>query len=201
MISSMIDQRESDVHIPGMPKPGNQASSFFWEALSSDGVLGWRRGEIRVLQGHSPDQSASLANYSEFKTNGVPSFFLDMLVSIDLEIPPAEEVAKMLDPHVFAISYDSPAFNIPSKAAAADLALCLVASRIAMECKARVISPTSVTPAETAHALQEIGLNALAVGGIGIYPLAKKFATSPYLWTQYAKSDTALEFGRDDDDR
>lgn len=201
MISSMIDQEESDVHILGVPKPSNLASSIVWEALSSDGFLGWKGGRIRQLLDSAGDQSASLVTFNEFRLNGVPSFFLDMLVSIDLEIPPAEDVVRQLDPHVLSISFDAPAFNIPGKASSEDLAICLVASRIAMECRDRVVSPTDVTPAETVHALQDIGLNALAIGGVGIYPLAKRLVTSPHFWTPETEKETGRDFGGEDDAR
>ena len=201
MISSMIDQVGSDVHILGVPKPSNHASAVVWEALSSDGMVGWHGGKLRVSGGSKPDRSASLAIYNDFRLNGVPSFFLDMLVSIDLEIPPAEDVVRMLDPHVLSISFDSPAFNIPEKAGVEDLAVCLAASRIAMECRELVRSETGVTADETVHSLQDVGLYALAVGGVHVYSVAKRLVRDPDFWAILDSHEGAMDFGSENDDR
>lgn len=198
MISNMIDHDGSDVHIYGIPSMMSGASRAFWNALSSEELLGWYGGKIKFSSNLKPDPSAGLITHAQIKSSGVPSFFLDMLVSMDLEIPPAEIVLSSLDSHVVAISLDSPAFNIPEKAEIKDLALCVAASRIAWEIRGSLIRPTHVSEAEMEHALRDVGINALLIGGVEVYPYAKALLSDPDLWVRSASVDTqAMEFGED----
>jgi hypothetical protein len=194
MISSMIDQEPGYVHILGVPNPTSMASGFVWEALASDGLIGWHRGTLRYSGDSRPDDSSAVATCAEFAANGVPSFFLDMLVSVDLEIPPAEEVMALVDPHAANISLASAAFHLPSPANIEDLAVCMVASRIAMECREYFRRPSGVTEAEMIHALHDVGLNALAIGGVAVYSAAKRLLAHPYFWKKEPNGERGIDF-------
>jgi hypothetical protein len=139
--------------------------------------------------------------YADFEKNGVPAFFLDMLVSIDLEIPPVETVLAALDPIALLVSLDSPAFSIPATARTDELAACLVASRIAMECRNALVPPTGVSRTEVIKALQNVGIATLAIGGIAVYPAAKRLLADPTFWSAEEPSDDGMDFGRHGDDR
>jgi hypothetical protein len=135
------------------------------------------------------------ATQAIFEQKGIPSIFFDMLVSMDLEIPPAETVLSCLDPHVASVSFESPAFNLPDNAEIQDLAICLVASRIAWEVRGSLIRPTGVSAEDMENALSRVGLNALAIGGIGVYPYAKAILSDPDLWTKFEEPIAASDFG------
>lgn len=198
MISTMIDQAASDVHIPGAVPLTSEASRAVWMALSSDALLGWYRGGIRYSSDLDPDRSVMLETQAIFDQKGIPAIFFDMLVSMDLEIPPAETVLSCLDPHVTSISFISPGFNLPDTANVQDLAICLAASRIAWEVKGSLIRPTGISAETMETALQRIGLSALAIGGIGVYPYAKAILSDPELWTKIDLPDEGMDFGSED---
>lgn len=191
----MIDQVRSDVHIPGAAPLTSEASRAVWMTLSCDALLAWHGGEIRFSSDLEPDRSVTGLTQAIFREKGIPSIFFDMLVSMDLEIPPAATVLSHLDPHVTTISFESPAFNLPETASVQDLAICLVASRIAWEVRDSLIRPTGVTAEEIENELRRVGLNALAIGGIGVYPYAKAIVSDPCLWQKVEAADEGMEFG------
>ncbi|MBY3433250.1 hypothetical protein HFN89_03610 [Rhizobium laguerreae] len=173
----------------------SEASRAVWMALSSDALLGWYGGGIRYSSDLEEDRSVMLETEAIFEQKGIPSVFFDMLVSMDLEIPPAETVLSALDPHVTSISFASPAFNLPDTADVQDLAICLVASRIAWEVRGSLVRPTGVSAETMENALQRVGLNALAIGGIGVYPYAKAILSDPDLWAKIDLPQEGMDFG------
>jgi hypothetical protein len=191
----MIDQVGSDVHIPGAVPLTSEASRAVWMTLSCDALLGWYRGGISFSSDLDPDRSVTVETQAIFEQKGIPSIFFDMLVSMDLEIPPADTVLSCLDPHVTSISFASPAFNLPDTANVRDLAICLVASRIAWEVRGSLIRPTGVSAEDMENALRRVGLNALAIGGIGVYPYAKAILSDPELWTKIEHPQGGMDFG------
>lgn len=194
----MIDQVLSDVHIPGAVPLTSEASRAVWMALSCDTLLGWYDGGIRYSSDLEPDPSITGLTQAIFTEKGVPSIFLDMLISMDLEIPPAETVLSNLDPHVSAISFESPAFNLPEKADIQDLAICIAASRIAWEIRGSLTRPSGVSAEEMENALRRVGLNALAIGGIGVYPYAKAILADPDLWKKIEVVEAGMDFGSEE---
>ncbi|MCZ7861736.1 hypothetical protein O9X98_10130 [Agrobacterium salinitolerans] len=194
----MIDQVRSDVHIPGAAPLTSEASRAVWMALSCDALLGWYDGGIRYSSDLEPDRSVTGLTQAIFTEKGIPSIFLDMLISMDLEIPPAGTVLANLDPHVSTISFESPAFNLPERADIQDLAICIAASRIAWEIRDSLIRPSDVSTEEMENALRRVGLNALAIGGIGVYPYAKAILADPDLWKKIEVADTGMEFGSEE---
>ncbi|MDW9478840.1 hypothetical protein GOB57_09100 [Sinorhizobium meliloti] len=168
-------------------------------ALSCDALLGWYGGGIRFSSDLEPDRSVTGLTQAVFNEKGIPSIFLDMLISMDLEIPPAETVLSSLDPHVTSISFESPAFNLPENADVQDLAICLAASRIAWEIRGSLIRPTGVSAGEMESELRRVGLNSLAIGGIGVYPYAKAILSDPDLWRKSALTETGMEFGSEEE--
>jgi hypothetical protein len=191
----MIDQEPGHVHILGVPKPTSVASGVIWNALASDGLIGWHGGRLRYSGDSRPDDSAAVVTNADFEKNGVPSLFLDMLVSIDLEIPPAEKVIGILDRHVTNISLNSAAFSIPAKADIADLAACVAASRIATECREHFQRPSGINEETMVHSLHLVGLYALATGGSAVYSEAKLLVNRPDFWTVSPDVDRPSEFG------
>lgn len=191
----MIDQVRSDVHIPGAAPLTSEASRAVWMALSCDALLGWYDGGIRYSSDLEPDRSVTGLTQAIFTEKGIPSIFLDMLISMDLEIPPAETVLACLDPHVSTISFESPAFNLPERADIQDLAICIAASRIAWEIRGSLIKPADISLEEMENALRRVGLNALAIGGIGVYPYAKAILADPDLWKKTEVAEAGMEFG------
>jgi hypothetical protein len=198
-ISIMIDQVRSDVHIPGAAPLTSEASRAVWMALSCDALLGWYDGGIRYSSDLEPDRSVTGLTQAIFTEKGIPSIFLDMLISMDLEIPPAETVLSLLDPHVATVSFESPAFNLPENAEVQDLAICLAASRIAWEIRGSLIRPTNTSPEEMEIVLRRVGLNALAIGGIGVYPYAKAILADPELWKKTQIAEAGVDFGSDEE--
>lgn len=178
----MIDQVRGDVHIPGAVPLTSEASRVVWTALSCDSFLAWHRGAINFSNDLEPDFASTGLMQALFSQHGIPAFHLDVLVSLDLEIPPAEAVLSSMDPHVTTLSFNSPGFNIPEEAQLDGLAVCLAASRIAWEIRTRLIRPTGVKLEDLETKLRGIGLQCLAVGGIAVYPLAKAILADPGLW-------------------
>jgi hypothetical protein len=191
----MIDQVRSDVHISGAAPLKSEASRAVWMTLSCDALLAWHEGGISFSNDLKPDASVTGVTQEIFAKRGIPSIYFDMLISMDLEIPPAATVLACLDPHVTTISYESPAFNLPDKADVGDLAICLVASRIAWEVRNSLIRPTKVSLKDMETELQRVGLNAIEIGGVGVYSYAKAILSDPELWKTNHLVDEGMEFG------
>ena len=194
MISSMIDQDGGDVHIPLLDGHATDASRIFWTALSSDSLACWSNGLLSVSNGIKPDASATVMTQATATADGLPAVFLDMMVSLDLEVPPPAAVLAALEPHALAVSLDSPAFGLPDPADPSDLALCVAASRIAWEIRDLLVLPAGVDAREMERALHDVGLNALVIGGPAVYSRAKELLSDPDIWMPADDRYTGEEF-------
>ncbi len=192
-MTSMIDQEFSRVHTLGLKRPKNLASSIFELALDNCGLVDWREGKLSFQSNKQIDNSDSVELQLVIKENGIPSYFLDMLVSIDLDIPPAESVIQSIHPYLFIMSFDAPAFHIPMEAETDYLAVCLVASRIAWECKNSLILPEPSTIEEFDSLLMGVGIHTLTLGGSETYKKAKEFLSVESFWEPYEDPERGVE--------
>jgi hypothetical protein len=195
----MIDQEAGDVYIPSSLEFASDASETVWHAMNSCNLVNWYGGRLGYVRDSKPDSSDAGVLLRTFGDAGPPAFFLDMLVSLDLEVPPADTVLRNLDAAALRQSYDAPAFNMPEGGDVHDIALCLAASRIVFECRDHVIVPTTVDRRDFVRDLAEIGLNALALGGVAVYPIAKAILTAPDFWRgrEASRGDGVKDFGSD----
>lgn len=173
-----------------------------WAGLNATGEIAWHKGRLVYVRDLRPDFSAPDPIAALFGGDGFPAFFLDMATAIDLEIPPASEVMKLVEPHQLVQSMDSPALNLPSSPDPDDLAVCLVASRIAWECRDHLVVPAPLSRATFERALARVAMNAFALGGPEkMYTLAKAITARPDLWTKRPDlDDGATDFDGDYDD-
>jgi hypothetical protein len=178
----MIDQDFSDVHILGIPKFKTLASELLWACFSSEGMINWQGGRLKVINDEPTDSPGGGEAYLEFSTKGIPSVYLDMLVSIDIGIPPVEDIIDEIDPHSLGLSLESAAFSLSAKANINDLAVCVLASRIAMEVFAFLTLPEGMTSEEAMQAIQTVGLNAFYIGGLEVYTEVQRLIEELELW-------------------
>ena len=182
MITSMIDQEFSHVHPIGMKSPKNLASLIFTLALDSTGQIDWYKGKLTSKTGVVADKTDSIALNAVVHKNGIQGYFLDMMVSLDLDVPPAENVIRVIDPNLFVVSFDAPAFHIPMEADIDYLAICFVASRIAWECRSSLVLPVPSENEDLEALLMAVGINALSLGGSEVYKKSKELLGISSFW-------------------
>ena len=200
MITSMIDQEFTRVHKLGMKNPKSLASSIVALALDGTGQINWHNGKlIGFIDEDDADISDSIQLEQLTNNQEVPSYFLDMMVSLDLRIPPAEVILKSIDPNFLIMSYDAPAFHIPMGADIDYLAICVVATRIAWECKSSLILPEPSHIKDFEHLFLKVGINSLLLGSHTVYKKAKDLLDAPSLWDIKEDSDETikLDFAED----
>lgn len=196
MISDMIDHEEGVVHIQRSPDLTSPASETFWAAMNNDDTIRWHGGALCFSAMIPHDAPSSNAFREQFGSAGVPALFYDMAVSVDLDLPAAAEIVGILDPFLLPMSFDAPAFNMPANALPADIARCFVASRIAWECFDHLVLPTLVPRADFRLSLAAVAWNALAIGGVEVYTIAKSITGHPGFWTRSTPhGGVAIDFG------
>lgn len=182
MTSSIIARDFPRVHTRGFSDSLPSAVNVFATALDASGAVVWD-GENLSL---SPAKTKSFYSFPNAEAAisdcGNPSLFYDLIISLDLEIPPAHSIIDVFPRHILAMSFDAPAFVIPDSARKEDLAVCLAACRIAWEIRGLLIAPDPSARGELESRLHFSSVHALALGGTDVYMDAKSFLSNPGIW-------------------
>lgn len=142
MIEKIILQDSSEVHSVWIPGRRSMASFAIWKAYGLADHAQWREGQI-TLGSSDAEDSPALPEFPGYMGDDMfPDWVEGELALIDASLPRFESIVKSLDEDTLAMKLLGPAYRIPENPSPNDAATCLIASRLLLAVKSRLIPPT-----------------------------------------------------------